>query len=104
MQSSRKNGRRTASYSTDTKLLKPEKNLLQGAVKDAKQSQLQKFELKTGSVSYDPTSGAITLQKTNGEEAASMQVTAGSKGACIREEHGCDGRRYRRGNRLYQTV
>jgi len=62
-----------------TQAAQPEKNLLQGAVKDAKQSQLQKFELKTGSVSYDPTSGAITLQKTNGEEAASMQVTAGAK-------------------------
>lgn len=54
-------------------------SILKNMMENAKESQPQSFQLKNGSVNYDPASGEVTVMDLNQQPAATLTLPAGAQ-------------------------
>src|SRR5699024_2024999 len=54
-------------------------NALEEGLKQAQQSKVQTYSVKGGSLSYDPSTAAMTVLYRNGEQAATVQLAANAQ-------------------------
>lgn len=54
-------------------------SILKNMMENAKESQPQSFQLKNGSVTYDPSSGEVTVMDLNQQPAATLSLPAGAQ-------------------------
>lgn len=54
-------------------------SILKNMMENAKESQPQSFQLKNGSVTYDPSSGEVTVMDLNQQPAATLTLPAGAQ-------------------------
>lgn len=54
-------------------------SILKNMMENAKESQPQSFQLKNGSVNYDPASGEVTVMDLNQQQTATLSLPAGAQ-------------------------
>ena len=54
-------------------------SILKNMMENAKESQPQSFQLKNGSVTYDPSSGEVTVMDLNQQQTATLSLPAGAQ-------------------------
>ena len=54
-------------------------SILKNMMENAKESQPQSFQLKNGSVTYDPASGEVTVMDLNQQQTATLSLPAGAQ-------------------------
>lgn len=54
-------------------------SILKNMMENAKESQPQSFQLKNGSVTYDPSSGEVTVMDLNQQQTATLTLPAGAQ-------------------------
>ena len=54
-------------------------SILKNMMENAKESQPQSFQLKNGSVTYDPSSGEVTVMDLNQQQTATLLLPAGAQ-------------------------
>ena len=54
-------------------------SVLKNMMENAKESQPQSFQLKNGSVNYDPASGEVTVMDLNQQQTATLSLPAGAQ-------------------------
>ena len=54
-------------------------SILKNMMENAKESQPQSFQLKNGSVNYDPASGEVTVRDLNQQQTATLSLPAGAQ-------------------------
>lgn len=54
-------------------------SILKNMMENAKENQPQSFQLKNGSVNYDPTSGEVTVMDLNQQQTATLSLPAGAQ-------------------------
>lgn len=54
-------------------------SILKNMMENAKESQPQSFQLKNGSVNYDPASGEVTVMDLNQQQTATLTLPAGAQ-------------------------
>ena len=54
-------------------------SILKNMMENAKENQPQSFQLKNGSVNYDPASGEVTVMDLNQQQTATLSLPAGAQ-------------------------
>lgn len=58
-------------------------SILKNMMENAKENQPQSFQLKNGSVNYDPASGEVTVMDLNQQQTATLSLPGGGAGLCV---------------------